>query len=341
MIYLTFAIIIYAMVATVLVLAVIFGRRARRNVKNERVTKMPNGFSPLDVQRIFIGKTYPRRLTAALITHWAQMGYIKVKYLSAYTVRIHKVKDMPTHANDKAVFFDRGTYVRERELFKEVMRKAAGGTPINIKLPLVSKIAATNINNQFAAREDEGVYSATHYSLKLLVFALSVLPLLLSAILLGILTGMWIGLLMFATAMIGLIVLIFVRGMPIIFKAIWCGMWLGVSIGWSIAMWVSLDVNDYMGVIYVAVIMLFVGPIVLIRFVDYREKNNLADYSDLINYKKFLLRAGADELSGDDYYAALPFLYAFNIKWLVGRRFKSLPPPKWYSEDPEKRGKLL
>ena len=75
MIYLTFAIIIYAMVATVLVLAVIFGRRARRNVKNERVTKMPNGFSPLDVQRIFIGKTYPRRLTAALITHWAQMGH--------------------------------------------------------------------------------------------------------------------------------------------------------------------------------------------------------------------------------------------------------------------------
>lgn len=337
----SFAAGVYACVIAILIFALVFGRRARRNVKNEQVTKLPKGFSPLDVQRIFIGKTYPRRLTAALITHWAQMGYIKVKYVSAHTVSLQKVKDMPMHYSDKAVFFDRGTYVRERELFKAVMKKAAGGKPINIHMPLVSKSKAADISNMFAAREDEGVYSSTHYTLKVITFVLSILPLLLSAVLLGVLTGMYMMLLMFFMALIGLIVLIFVRGMPILFKAVWCGMWLGASIGGSIAMWIGLGVNDFLGVIYVAVAILFIGPIVLIRFVDYREKINLDEYSDLINYRKFLFKASADELSGDEYYAALPFLYAFNIKWIVGRKFKDLPPPKWYSGDTEGRGRLL
>lgn len=340
-IYYGFAAGIYACVVAILVLALVFGLRAKRNVKKETVTKMPKGFSPLDVQRIFIGKTYPRRLTSALIIHWAQMGYIKVKYVSKHKVQLTKKKNMPPHYSDKAVFFDRGTYVREHELFNEVMRKAAGGKPINIHLPLVSRLTATGINNDFAMREYVGVYSSLHYTLKIITFALSVLPLLLSAILVGVLTGIYIGLLMFFMAMIGLIALIFARGMPIIFKVVWCGMWLGVSIGWSIVMWIDLGINDYLGVNYVAIALLFVGPILLIRFVDYREKINLDDYSDLVNYKKFLLKSGADELSADDYYAALPFLHTFNIKWIVGRRFKGLPPPKWYEGDSEGKGWLL
>ena len=340
-IYNGFAAGIYGCVAVILILALIFGLRAKRNVKKEVVTKMPDGFSPLDVQRIFIGKTYPRRLTSALITHWAQMGYIKVKYLSKHTVRVTKIKDMPMHFDKDAVFFDRGTYVRERELFKAAMKKAAGGKPINIHAPLFKKETVTNISKEFAVREDEGVYSSTHYTLKLVTFALSILPLLLSAVLLGLLVGNYMTILLFFTALIGLIVLMFVKGMPIIFKAIWCGMWLGASVGGSLAMWIGSGVNDYLGVIYVAVILLFVGPIVLIRFVDYREKNNLSDYSDLVNYRKFLLRAAADELSGDDYYAALPFLHTFNIKWIVGRKFKGLPPPKWYTGDSENAGWLL
>ena len=330
----------YACVIAILVLALIFGRRARRNVKNERVTKMPKGFSPLDVQRIFIGKTFPRRLTCALIAHWAQMGYIKVEYVSPLSVRIHRRKDMPSHYSDKAVFFDRGTYVRERELFKTVIDKTRGGKPIKLFLPLVTKAEVRRISEMFAVREDEGVYSATHYTLKLVTFALSILPLLLSAIALSVLTGMYFVLLFFFTALIGLIVLMFVRDMPILFKAAWCGMWLGVSIGMSLTTWITSDVNDFLGIIYVAVTILFAGPIVLIRFVDYREKNNLAEYSDLRNYRKFLLKSGKDEL-GEDYYAALPYLYTYNIKWLVGRRFKHLPPPKWYEGDTERKGWLL
>lgn len=338
-IYIGFAAGIYACVVAILVLALIFGRRAMRNVKKERVTKMPKGFSPLDVQRIFIGKTYPRRLTCALITHWAQMGYIRVKYLSPLTVRIIKLKDMPKHDSEDAVFFDRGTYVRECALFNMVMANTADGRPIKIYESLISRSQEKTLSNMFAVREDEGVYSSLHYTLKLITFALSVIPLLLAAIALGVLTGMYVLIVMFGMALIGLIVLMFVKGMPILFKTIWCGMWLGASVGTSLGMWISSGVNDFLGVIYIAVIMLFLGPLVLIRFVDYREKINLADYSDLRNYTKFLLRA--TEEIGDEYYAALPFLYTFNIKWLVGCRFKHLPPPNWYVNDPDKKGWLL
>lgn len=74
--YYVFAGLIYACILAIILLALVFGLRARRNVKHEKVTELAKGFSPLDVQRIFIGKTYPRRLTRALIVHWAQMGYI-------------------------------------------------------------------------------------------------------------------------------------------------------------------------------------------------------------------------------------------------------------------------
>ncbi|MCH5154552.1 MAG: DUF2207 domain-containing protein [Clostridiales bacterium] len=338
-IYIGFAAGVYACVAAILLLALIFGLRARRNVKKERVTKMPKGFSPLDIQRIFIGKTYPRRLTCALLTHWAQMGYIKVKYISPLTVRIIKIKDMPKHDSADAVFFDRGTYVRECVLFNMVMANTAAGRPIKVYEPLISRSEAKSLSNWFAVREDEGVYSATHYTLKLVTFALSVLPLLLAAIALGLLTGMYVLIVMFGMALIGLIVLMFVKGMPILFKTVWCGMWLGASVGTSLGMWISYGINDFLGVIYVAVIMLFLGPLVLIRFVDYREKINLADYSDLVNYRKFLLKE-TDKI-GEEYYTALPYLYTFNIKWLLCRRFKHLPPPIWYVNDPDKKGWLL
>ena len=77
---------VYACILTICILALVFGLRARVYVKREKVTALPRGFSPLDVQRIFIGKTYPRRLTRALIVHWAQQGYIRVTYIKGCRV---------------------------------------------------------------------------------------------------------------------------------------------------------------------------------------------------------------------------------------------------------------
>lgn len=58
-VYHIFAAGIYGCILVIYLLALVYGRRARRNVKKEKVTHMPQGFSPLDVKRIFIERPSP------------------------------------------------------------------------------------------------------------------------------------------------------------------------------------------------------------------------------------------------------------------------------------------
>lgn len=329
---------VFLCIGAILFMAVYFGRRAKRNVKKETVKELPRGFSPLDVQRIFIGKTYPRKLTAALLTHWAALGHIKLKYIDKYHVKVIKIKNLPPHDSDKAVFFDRGTYVREIELFKTVMNKTNKGDPVDLRRPLFTKNEAATNTIGFAVREDVGVYSTWHYTLKIITIVLSVLPFLISAIWCGIASGNYMGILMFFMALIGLSVLKFVKEMPILFKFVWCGMWLGASVGSFIGFFIA--VPDPYGICYASVAIMFAGIFVLIRFIDFREKNNLDDYSDLVNYRKFLTYSPASELQKLDYGKVLPFLYAFGIKAFVKRKYHRILPD-YYTDDPEGKGALL
>lgn len=340
-VYHIFAAGIYGCILIICILALVYGRRARRNVKKERVTGLPQGFSPLDVKRIFIGKTFPRRMTRALITYWAQCGYISVKYVSRFKVRITKLKNMPLHNEKDAIFFDRGTYVRERDLFWYAIKKAKDGKVFNIFRSMFTKSELKTIESKYATREDEGVYTARHYRLKLITLALSLLPFALAVVWLCIYSSNYVSLILIGTAIIGLFVFMFVRDMPIPFKLIWCGMWLGVSIGAVCAFYVGDDLYNPLYIQYAAVAIFFIGSLFLIRFVDYREKNNLAEYSDLINFRKYLLFTPAQELEKEDYYAVLPYLYAFGIKGLVKHKFRRSAPPAWYSGDAEGKGALL
>ncbi|MCM1368501.1 MAG: DUF2207 domain-containing protein [Roseburia sp.] len=330
---------VYGCLAAILLLALVYGTRAKRNVAEEKVTALPQGFSPLDVQRIFIGKTFPRRLTRALLVHWAQNGFISVECAGRYSVRVYKLKSMPSHYSDAAVFFDRGTYVRERMLFDRFADKIAVDPTVSLLKPLFTSAETDDIRKAFAAREDEGVYTAKHYMLKVIALALSVVSFAASAIWIGIDTGNFVTLVLVGFALVGMSVLMFVKGMPILFKTLWCGIWLGCSIGPFIAF--AQVAYDPYGTTYVSVALFFIGPLFLRRFADYREKINLADYSMIVNYRRFLLRTGGDELGKYDYYAALPFIYAFGIKFAVKRKFGERRPPEWYKPDPEIRSALL
>lgn len=340
-VYFVFAGSVYGCIALVLFLALFFGLRARRNVKNERVTALPNGLSPLDVQRIFIGKTYPQRITKALLAHWAKLGYVKLKYIDKNHVRVIKLKNMPPHTAKGAPFFDRGTYVREHRIFSRFTNRSdvCSGKPISLSKPLITRGEAARINDEFAVREDEGVFSSKHYSLKIVTMALSILPFAFCAVWIGLSAGNFISLLLVGTAIIGLFVFKFAQGMPIPFKLIWCGIWLGVSVGGMIMF--DKAAYDPYGLIYAAIAAMFGGSLIVIRFVDYREKNNLADYSDLVNYRKYLLCAPESELKTLDYITVLPYLYAFGIKFRVCKKFDRELPPDVYEGDPEKQGALL
>ena len=337
--YIIYCSLVLLCIATLAVFVIIFGRRARRNVRDEKITSLADGFSPLDIKRIFIGKTYPRKLTRALIVHWANCGYIKVKYVNKHRVRVTKIADMPRHDSEDALFFDRGVYARECEYFKLFARKIRHKAEVDLRHPLFTKADVKSVNMSFAVREDEGVYSAKHYSLKIFSIIISIIPFALTEIWIGTDTGVYMGIIFIFTAIIGLMVLMFVNEMPILFKLIWCGMWLGVSIGATIA-YASASYDPF-GAADVSAILLLLGPLFIIRFIDYREKNNLDDYSDLINYRKFLLHAPTDELNTADYIKALPFIYAFGIKPFVKRRFTNRICPDWYSGDKELKGALL
>lgn len=342
MLYYIFVGLVYACILAILLLALIFGRRARRNVKKERITSLEEGFSPLDVQRIFIGKTYPRRLTKALIVHWAQMGYIRVKYVNKTHVRLILVRKPSTDESKRAIFFDRGTYVRERDLFNRVFTPKLREKIVNINLPLFKKSAVKEVNSGYAVREDEGVYSPKHYTLKIITFALSVIPFFLAGIYVaasyqdgGNVVGIIPPLMMF----LGMYVFRFMLDIPFLFRLVWSSAWVLGGVGVLGGCYETM--SDPLCIYWASVVILFLGTFLLVRFVDYREKNNLADYSDLINYRKYLLFTSKARLLEEDYYAALPFLYAFNIKFLVKRKFNTAKLPEWYESESGERGALL
>ena len=322
-VYYIFAGLVYGCIASVAGLAVFFGCRAMRNVKREQVRELKKGFSPLDVQRIFIGKTYPSRLTRALIVHWAERGLISVEYVDARRVTLVKKSTMPDHDSPKAVFFDRGTYVRERRLFNKVFGIKKRVT-VDINRSLVKRKDWNEINKSFSVREDDGVYSSVHYALKVFTTVLSIAPLFIAALWFT-LDGVGAAIIFPFIAMLGFFVLRFMREIPLPFRMVWCSMWLGAPIGALIGM--TTWSFDPLGISYAASVMLFLGSFVLIQFVDYREKNNLSDYSDLVNYRKFLWRATAGDV---DYYAALPYLYAFGIKPFTAKKLRPAALPAWY-----------
>lgn len=324
----------YLCIAALIFLTVYFGRRARRNVKREKVTSMPKGFSPLDVQRIFIGKTFPSRLTRALLVHWAELGYIKIIPISKFRVKIRELKPMPPHDSEDAVFYDRGTYVRERELFELVMRKYK-----NEQIRLYSSMFRPNEikkwRGHFATREDEGVYNEKHYRLKVAAVFLSVSPFVLMSIWLSVYHSP-AHLIMTLIGAMGFFVLRFMTELPLPFRILWCSMWLGAPVIFLIIE--GGKSFDPLYATYAACAIMLIGPFVLIRFCDYRVKNNLAEYSNLVNYRKYLFFSGKSELINADYGAALPFIYAFHISLFVKRKFKGRKPPKWLNKNPDGSG---
>ena len=325
---------IYIAIAVIFLFALFFGLRAKRNVKHEKVTSLPDGLSPLDVQRIFKGKTDPRRITAALLTYWAKRGYIKLTYIDKRHVHVTKIAPMPPHTSPNAKFYDRGTYVRERKLFSSRTDAIKNDGVVATDKPLFDKLDVIRTNAHYAVREDEGVFPSLHYSLKIFIMIFSVVPFALLALMVSLASGNFVGFVLVGTGIIGMSVLIFAKGMPILFKTLWCGMWLGASIGGLLSFAIGLDAPAYAtGAAWAASITLLLGPTVLRQFVDYRDKKNLADYSDLVNYRKFLLFASADELRSQNYAEVLPYLHVFGIKPFAAHKYDRTLPSDMYDGD--------
>ena len=88
-----------------------------------------------------------------------------------------------------------------------------------------------------------------------------------------------------------------------------------------------------------ALLFYSLGTFFFILFADYREKENLKEYSDLYNFKKYLLFVHKKAVDKSAYYDILPMLYAMNVAFLLKGKFRSEQLPPWFQG--QKGGTLL
>lgn len=338
--YVIAAAISWGCIGTVLIFDIVFGLRGFFHVKREHITELPKGFSPLDYQRVMRAKTSPHRLTRALLVWWAQKGYIRIEGLTGATVRVWKLKNMPPH--EKAEFYDRGTYVREKEIFDYVFSGVnlnTGFKDINLNRALVGRKSGEAINKSFSIGENEGVFGTGHFLLKIVTQVLCIVPYFLAIAWASMndkgSQGLYIGLSIFSV--IGVLALKYLTVLPAGIRYPFFAIWGGAPYA---ALFTSFaqNVNDpwYFG--YAALIFYAVGTFILILFADYREKENLADYSMLYNYRKRLFFLPKKVAVQEDYYNVLPFLYTIRLAFILKPKFRSEKLPDWYKGN---KGALL
>ena len=334
--YVIAAAISWGCIATVLIFDIVFGLRGLFHVKRETITELPKGFSPLDYQRVMRAKTSPHRLTRALLVWWAQKGYIRIEGRGGSTVRVWKIQNMPPH--EEAEFFDRGTYVREREIFNYVFPDASF-KDIDLHKPLVGSKSAQAINKSFSIGENEGVFGAGHFILKIVTQVLCIVPYFL-AIAWGSINdthsqGLYIGLSIFSV--IGVLALKYLTVVPAGIRYPFFAIWGGAPYAALFSSYVQ-NVNDpwYFG--YAALAFYAVGTFIMILFADYREKENLKDYSMLFNYRTRLFLLPQKAADPEEYYNILPFLYTIRFAFILKGKFRSEKLPDWYQG---KKGGLL
>ncbi len=328
--YVIAAAISYGCIATVLVFDVVFGFRALFHVKKDWIVSLPKGFSPLDYQRVIKGKTRPERLTRALLLWWAQNGYIRIAELNRTTVRVWKIKNMPAH--DKAEFYDRGTYVREREIFNHIfsgVKLNTGFKDVSLYRSLISRKSAEAINKSFSIGENEGVFGAGHFILKIVTQILCFVPYFL-AIAWGEINsggGMFVGLSIFSV--IGVLALKYMVVVPPVIRYPFFTIWGGAPYAALFTFYIQ-NVNDpwYFGL--AALLFYAIGTFVLILFADYREKENLKEYSDLFNFRKYLFFVRKNAVPEEGRCEILPFLYTIGLAPVLMGKFRPVVLPDWY-----------
>ncbi|MBD5636842.1 MAG: hypothetical protein HDP28_03335 [Clostridia bacterium] len=337
--YVIAAAISWGCIGTVLIFDIVFGFRALFHVKREYVTELPKGFSPLDYQRVMRAKTSPHRLTRALLVWWAQKGYIRIEGRGGSMVRVWKLKNMPSH--EEAEFYDRGTYVREREIFNYVFSEVnlnTGFKDINLHKPLVGQKSGEAINKSFSIGENEGVFGTGHFLLKIITQVLCIVPYFLAIAWATYNTGNtaeYVGFSIFSV--IGVLALKYLTPLPAAIRYPFFAIWGGAPYGALVSSYVQ-NVYDpwYFG--YAALALYVVGTFILILFADYREKENLKEYSLLFNYRNHLFFMPKKAVDPEDYYNVLPFLYTIRLAPVLKRKFRSEKLPDWYQG---KRGSLL
>ncbi|MDE7395925.1 MAG: hypothetical protein K2M95_07395, partial [Clostridiales bacterium] len=214
--------------------------------------------------------------------------------------------------------------------------KAFGGknaTTVWPNKPLLSRDEEKVLRDEYAVREDEGVYGKAHYMLKLTVQILALVPVVLCVIWACIYDSANAGMaMMLIFIFIGVLAMRYLKVVPAGFRYPFFAVWGGVPTGMFAAGYAK-STYDPLHIGIAAGVFIVLCTFVLIQFIDVREKNNLEEYSDIVCVKRYLRSVSKHHLKRDDFAAFLPIIYTLPSLRLYKGKFRFCNVPEWFEGD--------
>lgn len=289
----------------------------------------PEGYSPLDVARVYRGRIRPKDF-AALILYWVSLGLIKLRpkgkkdFILTRKEKfptIHKTEDAYEKSKRKegnyfnALFGGQRRIDRPSEFHTDIAKRR--------KMPQSFKNA---VNALYEV--DRGKLGAS-VGVRIAGHVLATLPLLLLICWKGSIGGSFVPIMIMLFPLIALLVALYVP-MPIAFKVIWCSLFGGptfVMIFGSI--YCAYDICAWV----IVASLVFVLGNVLARFIIFVPRDDKQLIGRVLGFKRFLVTAELDKLEAlvaetpEYFFDILPFCYVFGITKKMERKFRTLGMP--------------
>lgn len=329
---------VIAMMAIVGIIALIIVKKNRYNVIITPEFYPPEGFSPIDVARVYRGKIKSKDLSS-LIIYWASKGLIEMTTNSNGSVTLKKLKDYNLDQDVENNL--KISKSNEKKYFESLFEKREN---VTIDDSYVGSSALKKaVGNLYII---PGSTSKEEKIFKLLSVLFSVLPFLLYIIWYAVTFNDYF--VFFLAVFLIISTLIFINvSTSWFFKIVWCLIFGGAPL---VILGLSRMPQDLFGLFFISTLILVFGAIVQKFILKFYTKKEIRDRGKVLGFKKFLLLAERDKLEAliEDnptyYYDILPFCYVFGITKKMEEKFASLkmtPPANMENVDISVAGSVM
>lgn len=272
---------------------------------------------------------------AAVITQWADEGYVRIEQDGRKDLKLYKLKDLPETADEA-----------ERNYFHAVFPRAAGGDVFSTKEMRSTRSMGLNyrrssqmhtrLNLLISAANDPDPRKKGNLKAHILMTALSLVPMLMTVvyfcILLRTALPIFFFIFMAAGTMVGSMqAREFQTPIAYIFPIAFMGMPFGVFFALF-----YLSLYDYAALLWIA-IAVWAASLVLLHFMKRRSPEAQKELGSMRGFKRFLLTAELSRIEmlfrdDPDYYShIIPYCLIMGISDKVAKRFKALDiaAPEW------------
>lgn len=289
----------------------------------------PEGYSPIDVARVYRGRIRPKDF-AALILYWASIGLIDIRRKQEKDFILTRKQAFPTIAETDPTRAEEKKKEKQyfTALFSEQHSRSKAGefhTDRTKRRKMSERLKACVRALYRVEPPNKGKFIA----LRIAAHALATLPLLLYVLWGGGIDGNYVGLFIIIFPVIAVNIFLYVP-MPLWFKILWCGMFGGAPLSMIVVFY--NNVYDVCWLWIVAIAVFCIGNVVA-RFLRPFDKRKARVLGQIRGFKRFLVTAELDKLemlveqSPAYFLDILPFCYVFGITEKMEKKFAALRAP--------------